>query len=438
MKKQKAKLAIDGGIPVRTNPLPEESPGIHFFGKEEQESVLDVLTNRSPFRFYGPNVMGKCEELEEAVCRKYNVNHAICVNSGTSAIYIGLAAMEVGPGDEVLLPGYLWTSCINAIVTLGAVPKLVDIDDTFTMCPKDLEQKIGSRSKAILYINMSGVPGRIDKIMEVAARHGLKVLEDNCQAFGGSFRGKATGTVGDIGVASFQINKIITAGEGGLIMVDDDHLFRRCFGIHDLGYARDNYGTLMDTSCEERYHMWGSGSRMSEIQGAVLLAQFGKIDSIIAGMRKAKYAIREGIKDINGLDMRTIIDEEGDTGSFLIAAFPSRETCQRFVEALRGEGIVSKGYAKPCVSFQEWGLHLYYNNKSLVNRKSLHPGGWPWTLSENSFAAGYTYGKGELPVCDDLFDRSMLLKISSVLSRTDIDDIISAFRKAAENLLEEL
>ena len=311
----------------------------------------------------------------------------------------------------------------------------MDIDDTFTMSPADLESKIGPHSKAVLYINMSGVPGRIDDIVKVARKNGLSVLEDNCQAFGGSFKGRATGTLADIGVVSFQLNKIITSGEGGLIMCHDDHLFNRCFGIHDLGYARDDYGILMDTSCDEKYHMWGTGSRMSELQGAVLLAQLGKIDDIISGMRRSKYRIREGIEDIDGLTLRTVIDPEGDTGSFIIVSVPNAEICGRFINGLRAEGIRSKGYAKPCISFREWGLHLYYNNKSLVNRKSLYSNGWPWTYPGNDFSKDYYYGRGALPVCDDFFDRSILYKVSSVLTEQDEDDIIAAFGKVAAALL---
>ncbi len=428
-------LAINGGNPVRTKPLPEESPGIHYIDDNEIEEVIDVLRNRSPFRFYGPNVKNKCQQLEDQVCEKLGVKHALCVNSGTSGLYIALSAMEIGPGDEVLLPGYLWTSCINAIITVGAIPRLVDIDDTFTMCPKDLSRKINKNSKAVLYINMSGVPGRIDEIRRVVKENGLKLLEDNCQAFGSTFKGEAAGVIGDIGVVSFQINKIITSGEGGLIVTNDDHLFNRCFGIHDLGYARDNYGILMDTSCDEKYHMWGSGSRMSELQGAVLLGQIGKVNKIISRMHYAKYRIRKDIESIEGLKLRTVIDPEGDTGAFMITTFPDKEICQAFVNAMRAEGIVSKGYAKPYISFMEWGLHLYYNNKSLVNKKSVHPKGWPWTLAENSFSKNYNYKKGELPVCDDMFDRSSLLKISPALNDEDIEDIIKAFKKVASVLL---
>ena len=425
-------LFLDGGKPVRETPLPEESPGIHFMNNDEIKAVTRVLSSRSPFRFYGPAVQDMCGQFEQAVCEKTGAKYAIAVNSGTEALAISLAAMEVGPGDEVLIPGYLWTSCINAVIRVGAIPLLVDIDDTFTMDPEDLKKKITRYSKAVLYINMSGCAGHIDQIAEICRENDLYLLEDNCQAMGGTFKGRHNGTLGDIATVSFQINKVITAGEGGLIMVrEDEHLFRRCFGIHDLGYARDDWGVLMDTSCDEQYHMWGAGARMSEIQGAVLCSQYRKINQIVSSLHRAKYRILDGLKEISGLRFRHVVDPEGDTGCFIIAIYPDEHTCRNMVEAVRGEGIVSKGYAKPLIRFQEWGLHLYYNNKSLVNRKSVHPGGWPWTLQENEFAKDYEYGRGILPVCDDLFDRAALYKVSPALTEQDIDDIIRAHKKAA-------
>jgi dTDP-4-amino-4,6-dideoxygalactose transaminase len=429
------RLAIEGGAPLRSRPLPAESPGIHWFDDDEIDNVLQVIRARSPFRFYGPDVQHMCDRLEARFRELYGVNHALAVSSGTEAIYISLAAMDIGPGDEVLLPGYLWTSCINAIVRLGAIPRLVDIDDSFDMSPEDMERKIGPHTKAVLYVHMSGCPGDVPTIVQIARRHNLMVLEDCAQANGATLHGKPIGTFGDIGILSFQLNKSITAGEGGMILCNDQHLFRRCFGIHDLGYARDNVGTLMDTSCEERYHLWGVGSRMSEISGAFLLAQAGKIDQINAAMRSAKWTIRRQLEDIKGLTFRRVMDPEGDTGAFMIYLFEDGELCQRFTDALRAEGIRGEGYAKPCISMREWGLHWYFNNKSLVNRRSLHSSGWPWTSSQNAFAANYTYGKGTLPVCDDYADRAGMLKVPSCLTEADILDIVAAYRKVASRLL---
>jgi 8-amino-3,8-dideoxy-alpha-D-manno-octulosonate transaminase len=433
--RQREPLALHGGPPIRREPLPLESPGIHYFDVDENSYVRAVLDSRSPFRYYGPDVQHMCDRLEQAFCEHCGVRYALGVSSGTAAIYISLAALGIGPGDEVLIPGYLWTSCISGVVRLGAMPRLVDIDDTYTMSPKDMEQKIGPRTKAILLVHMSGAPGDVLGVVDRARSHKLKVLEDCAQSNGASFRGKPVGSFGDIGVFSFQINKSVTAGEGGMIICDDEHLFRRCFGIHDLGYARNRSGVLMDTSCEERYHMWGCGARMSELTGALALAQYQKIDRINRCMRTSKWRIRRELETIPGLGFRRIIDSEGDSGAFLIVSFENRDLCSTFTEALVAEGIRGEGYGKPFIPMEEWGLHWYFNNKSLVHRRSLHESGWPWTLAQNSFAVDYSYDRGSLPVCDDLAGRSSLLKVASNLTETDIQDIVTAFRKVAHHLL---
>jgi dTDP-4-amino-4,6-dideoxygalactose transaminase len=432
---QSATLAIDGGTPVRNRPLPAESPGIHWFDEEEIELVAQVIQARSPFRFYGPDMQHMCDKLEAKFQELYGVNHALAVSSGTEAIYISLAAMDVGPGDEVLIPGYLWTSCINGIVRLGAIPRLVDIDNTFDMSPADMERKIGPHTKAVLYVHMSGAGGDVRAIVDIARRHNLLVLEDCAQANGATLHGQPIGTFGDIGILSFQLNKSITAGEGGMILCGDDHLYKRCFGIHDLGYARDNVGSLMDTSCEDRYHLWGAGARMSELAGGFLLAQSAKLQDINSAMRSAKWRIRRELEEIKGLELRRIVDPAGDTGAFMIYLLENGNRAQQFTDALRAEGIRGQGYAKPCISMREWGLHWYFNNKSLVNRRSLHSSGWPWTFPQNDFAAGYNYGKGALPVCDDYAERGAMLKVPSCLTDADVRDIVTAYKKVAKKLL---
>ena len=434
-RKVDAILAIEGGKPIRSRPLPEESPGIHYFGDKELEYVTRVVKARSPFRFYGPDVQHMCDRLEAKFREIYGVDYAIGVSSGTQAIYISLAALGVGPGDEVLIPGYLWPSCLNGVVRLGAIPRLVDIDETFTISPEDLQKKITPHSKAVILIHMSGVPGNIDSVMEIARANKLQVLEDCAQCNGSTFHGRPVGTFGNIGIFSFQINKSITAGEGGMIICNDEHLFNRCFGIHDLGYARNNTGILMDTSCEERYHLWGCGARMSELTGALALAQIEKLNQINSAMGGAKRRIRDEIETIPGIVLRKVPDLSGDTGAFIITVYKDSNTCRQFTEALKAEGMKGKGYAKPCITMNEWGLHWYFNNKSLINKKSLHENGWPWSLSANKFAAEYNYGRGTLPICDDLASRSGLFKIPSCLTDDDIEDIILAFKKVANHLL---
>jgi 8-amino-3,8-dideoxy-alpha-D-manno-octulosonate transaminase len=174
---------------------------------------------------------------------------------------------------------------------------------------------------------------------------------------------------------------------------------------------------------------------MSELTGAVALAQLEKLDQITSSMREAKWKIRRQLEKIDGLEFRRILDPDGDSGSFLITRYPDAQTCARFTEALRAEGIHGKGDINICLTLEEWGLHWFFNNLSLVNKRSISPSGWPWTLSENSFAREYSYERNTLPRCDDLAARSMLLMIPSGMNQEDIDDIVNAFKKVSKQLL---
>ncbi len=431
----RSKLAVEGGEPVRRKALPGEWPGTHYFDKKELEYVTRVIKARTPFRFYGPDLQHMCDKLEEAFARHKGTKYALGVSSGSEALYSALAAMGVGPGDEVLLQGYQWTSCINAIVRLGAIPRMVDIDETFTMDPADLKAKIGPHSKAVLFVHMSGAAGNIVPVVEMAHKQNLMVLEDCAQSNGAKLNGKPIGGFGDIAIFSLQINKNITAGEGGMITCSDDHLYKRCFAAHDLGYARNEKGRLMQTNPDPQYQFWGAGARMNELTGALALAQLEKIDKITAAMRTAKWKIRRQLETIQGLQFRKILDPEGDSGAFLIVIYPTPEICKKFVEALKAEGIRGQGDSSPNLTMEEWGLHWYFNNLSLVWKRSISPSGWPWTLAENAFARDYTYDRKTLPRCDDLAGRSGLFMVPSNLTDGDIEDIVTAFKKVAGHLL---
>lgn len=427
------KLAVNGGIPIRTEPLPWELPGSHWIGQEEMDLVGKVLTSRSPFRYYGPHLEHMVDTLEKEFAARLGRRFALGTASGTAALTCAFGALGVGPGDEVLLPGYLWVSCIGAIVRLGAIPRLVDIDDTFCMSPEDLQRKITPRSKAVLLIHMSGAPGDLDGILRVAHEANLPVVEDCAQANGASYHGKPIGSQGDLAIFSFQLNKNMTAGEGGIVVCNDEHLYKRCFAIHDMGYARNAEGRL--EPADERYQLWGIGARMSELAGAMALAQLRKIDAITGAMRASKYAIRREIEGIEGLQCRRILDPDGDSGPFLIVTLPSPEVCQAFATGLHAEGIHGPDGSFAFLSMENWGLHWHWNNTSLVNRGSQNVSGWPWTDPANAFAKDYDYRRGTLPNCDDLASRSLLLTIASCLTEEDELDIVNAFKKVANALL---
>ncbi len=427
------KLAIDGGVPVRTEPLPWELPGSHWIGQEELDNITQVIKGRSPFRYYGPQLGHMVDRLEDAFSKRIGRKYALGMGSGTGALLAAFGALGVGPGDEVLLPGYLWVSCISAIVRLGAIPRLVDIDDTFCMSPKDLQRKIGPHSKAVLFVHMSGAPGDLGALVKIARDAGLKIVEDCAQANGARYQGRPVGSFGDVAIFSFQLNKNMTSGEGGMLVCDDEHLYKRAFAIHDMGYARNDEGRL--DPADSNYQLWGIGCRMSELAGAMALAQLDKLDKITGAMRSAKWAIREQLATIPGLQFRRIADPEGDSGPFLICTLESPDLCKRFAEALHAEGIVGQTGSMACVPMESWGLHWHFNNQSLVQRRSQSVSGWPWSDPANAFAADYDYARGTLPACDDLASRSILLTIASCLTGKDVEDIVMAYRKVADALM---
>jgi 8-amino-3,8-dideoxy-alpha-D-manno-octulosonate transaminase len=340
-----------------------------------------------------------------------------------------MSALGIGPGDEVLLPGYLWVSCIAAIIRAGAIPRLVDVDDTFCMDPADLERKIGAHSRAVLLVHMSGAPGAVDKIAAICRARKLPLIEDCAQANGASFRGKPVGSFGDLAIFSFQLNKNITAGEGGLVVCDEETLYRRAWACHDLGYPRNSEGRLDPT--DPALQLWGQGSRCPELLAAVVYTQLKKLDMITGAMRKAKYSLRSKLEGIPGLAFRRILDPDGDSGPFLLMTWKDRETCLRVVGKTRAAGVRTGSLGINNVPMTEWGLHIYYNNLSLVEKRSLSTAGRPWTDPLNAFAANYEYKKGTLPVLDDLIERSSLLSIPPTLRPEAIDAIGAEFARAA-------
>jgi 8-amino-3,8-dideoxy-alpha-D-manno-octulosonate transaminase len=411
--------------------IPYEWPGSYFLGEEELAAVASVLKARSPFRFYGHALQGYADRLESAYCERLGRKHALAVNSGTSALSLAMSALGIGPGDEVLLPGYLWVSCLSAVVRAGAIPRLVDVDDTFCMDPADLERKIGTHSRAVLLTHMSGAPGAVDKIAAICRAHKLPLIEDCAQANGACFHGKPVGTFGDLAIFSFQLNKNITAGEGGLVVCDDETLYRRAWACHDLGYPRTAEGRLDPT--DPALQLWGQGARYPELLAAVVYTQLKKLDAITAAMRKAKYALRSKLKGISGLAFRRILDPAGDTGPFLLMIWKDRDTCLRIVEKTRAAGVQTGSLGLNNIPMTDWGLHIYYNNVSLVEKRSLSAAGRPWTDPLNAFAANYVYKKGTLPVLDGLIERTSLLSIPPTLSEEAIDIIGTEFGRAAHS-----
>jgi len=425
-------LAIEGGTPVRTEPLPLEFPGVHYMGEEEIEAATRLLKARSPFRYYGINLQGEAAAFETEFARYLGVNYAVAVSSGTGALHVAMAALGVGPGQEIILPAYLWVSVVAAVVNLGAIPVLADIDDTFCLDPAAVERCITAKTRGIVMVHMSGAPGNVQAVRRIADARGLFLLEDCAQCAGGSVDGRKVGSFGKLGIFSFQMNKNMTAGEGGCVVTNDRELYRKAFAYHDLGYPRDELGRLVFDEPQMRF--WGKGYRLDELRAALLRVQLKKLPTTIAAMRRSKYRIRQAIEQFPQVRLRRIQDPAGDTGCFLITTYPDPEVAKKVNEALRAEGIVTYPQGVSNVLMTGWGLHIYYNNASLVARAGVDGRGFPWTLAENAGLAR-DYGKGACPVADSLFERSILIAIPSCLTQRDEDDIIRAFQKVLRALL---
>lgn len=418
--------AVDGGVPVRTKPLPLEFPGMHFLDDEEIEAAVRVLKSRSPFRYYGIELRGEVDAFENEFAEFIGVKHALAVSSGSGALQTALSALGVGPGQEVIVPAYMWVAVIASVVNLGAIPVLADIDDSFTLDPSKVEQYITPRTTGIIVVHMSGAPANAPVLLQIARKHKLFLLEDCAQCAGGSIGGKNVGSFGDMGIFSFQMNKNMSSGEGGCVVTNDTRLYQRAVAAHDNGYARDDSGRAIYDNLD--LCLWGRGCRLDEMRGAILRVQLKKLPKIIAHMRQSKYRIRHALAALPQVRLRRIIDQDGDTGPFLILTLQSAEEAKRISHALRAEGIATSPQGVNNVVMTDWGLHIYSNVVSLLNKTSIDGKGFPWSLAENRDSKPQ-YAKGTCPVADSLFERSILLAIPSCLTELDENDIIHAFRK---------
>jgi len=265
-------LAIQGGTPAKKRPDPPMFPGAMLIDEEEEQSVLQVLRSKRLFRYYGPQPgPSKVEELEDAFANCMGTQYALAVSSGTAALICGLQGIGVGPGDEVIVPAYAWIASAASVLAAGAVPVVAEVDQSLTLDPADVERKITPHTKAIMAVHMRGAPCRMDELLTIAQNHGLKVIEDTAQSNGGSYKGQRLGSIGDVGCFSLQFRKIITSGEGGMVITDDEQSWKRAFMFHDvIGGLRRNL------SVDEI--LWGINFRMPELLAAVAVVQLGRLE----------------------------------------------------------------------------------------------------------------------------------------------------------------
>jgi 8-amino-3,8-dideoxy-alpha-D-manno-octulosonate transaminase len=410
-------LAVEGGKPVRSQPLRSTYYGPESYDDQELAELRDVLGKRQPFRWYGPGKQPPMKVLtfEKELAARMHVKYALAVTSGTAGLTTALAALGVGPGGEVILPAWSWYACFNSIVMNGALPVFAESDTSFNLDPADLESKITPQTKAIMVVHTLGNPADMDAILAIARRHRVKVLEDCAQSLGGSYHGQPLGSIGDIGIYSFQIAKTISSGEGGAVVTNDPLLFERATRYHDLGLLRPPHQALLGHA--ELPGMIGNQYRMSEFTGAVLLAQLRKLDTILAALRGHARRVYEAIADLSDLELRHRADPAGDTGSTLWLGFPSQAVRDRFRTAMGAENVpAGTPLEVALVPLQPCAEH----------KLTAHPN-WPSFTSERG--RSIRYGSECCPRTIAIHRRFAGITLDPRYSRGDANDIVTAIRK---------
>lgn len=408
------KLAIDGGTPVRQAQLHYSFYGPQFYDDVEKRELLEVVDSRRPFR-WSVGEGSKALQFEKAYAAHIGAKHALGVTSGTTALFTAMAALEIGPGDEVILPAWTWYADYDAIVLAGALPVFAEIDESFNIDPADIEDKITPQTKAIIAVHLQGTPADMAPILDIARRHNLYVLEDCAQCLGGKYHGQYVGTMGDFAINSFQESKTITSGDGGAVVTNDDELFERAVRFHDVGTLRAPYRELLKGGLLAAFA--SCNFRMNEFTGAVLKAQLQKLETICQRLRRNTRIVREGIADVPGLKLRKTPDAEGDIGVAVYVDMGDNSHRDRFLRALRAEGIAAAGPS---------GSVILPTDARIANKVTVHPE-WPSFQSERGRLI--QYGSACCPRTSDIIHRFGGVIMDPNFSDDDLQDIIRAIRK---------
>ena len=410
-------LAISGGTPVRNKPLKASFWGPQYFDEKEEQQLKDVLRTRRPFRWYGPGnePPSKVATLETEFAARMQTRYSLAVTSGTAALQCAMAALEIGPGDEVILPAWTWHSCYNVIVLAGALPVFAEIDESFNIDPSDIESKITSQTKAILAAHLQGNPADMDRILAVARKHKIRVIEDCAQSVGASYKGEPVGSMGDVNIHSLQINKTITGGEGGAVTTNDSILFERASRFHDLGGLRPLHEKVAGGHRVDQFP--GANFRMSEFTGGVLLAQLRKLDSIVRDVRTNARRVYAGIQDLPGLQGRRRPDPDGELGSGIFIGFKTKELRDRYMAAMKAENVP----ASP-----PGGSILLPTQAHIQSKRTLHPA---WPSFNSSRGRSIQYGAGCCPRTIDILNHFAGVSMDPKYTARETGDIVSAIRK---------
>ena len=396
-------------------------PGFELFGDLERKELQDVLDNGVLMR-YGFDGMRnghwKAKELEAELASRFNVQHAQLTSSGTTALNVALAVLGVGAGDEVIMPSFTFVASFESIMAAGAVPVMVEIDDTLTLDPKAVEAAITPKTKVIMPVHMCGSMADLDALKAICEKHDLFLLEDACQAFGGSYKGKMLGSIGDIGTFSFDFVKTITCGEGGAIITDNSDYAQ--WADHYSDHGHDHVGN--DRGAESHPFI-GYNFRISELHAAVGLGQIKRMDEFIALQRRNHKILADAINEIDAVTLRRIPDPSGDSCGFLSFFMPTAELSAKVGKAFAEHGIDAYW------NYYDNNWHYIRKWDHLKEAKSLFP------LSEDVKNGLRIIAEKEFPQSDDLISRNISCLIKLSWTEEQVRERAAAMVKAINSVL---
>lgn len=400
-------------------------PGYEWMGELEKEQVNEVMETGILFRYEFDNErkgLYKVKEFEEKFAQYCGSVYAHAVTSGTAALRVALAALGVGPGDEVITQGFTFIATFEAILEAGAIPVPGEIDETLNLDPEDFEKKITERTKAVIPVHMLGSPAKIEEIIRIAGKNGIRILEDTAQALGAGVGGKKTGSWGDMGTFSFDFYKTITTGEGGMVITNDRELYQRASEYADHGHDHNpNVGRAM-----EGRNFLGYNYRMNELQGAIGIAQLSKIEDMLDRQRRNQLLIREALDSIDGVKLRELPENGKDSHTHVCFFLPDKERAISFQGKMAERKI-------PSVYFRNNLWHFWPNWEHMVNRKTIWPGDYPFV--KPFYQGDMEYHADMLPKSMAIMDRLVVIPISLQMVEENTQKIAMELQSIAEETL---
>ena len=344
-------------------------PGYELWSDKERKEVNDVLETGILMRygFDGPRKgIWKAKELEEAICKTFGSKYAQLTSSGTSALTTAMSALGIGYGDEVITPSFTFVASFEAVLSVGAVPVLVDVDDTLTLNPDAVRKAITPKTKAVMPVHMCGSMADMDALIAICKEHNLILLEDACQSIGATYKGKPLGTIGDAGTFSFDFVKTMTCAEGGVVMTNNEDILIKSDGYTDHGHDHKGVDRGADL-----HPFIGYNYRISELHAAVGLAQIKRLPEFLAQQKKNHAQLKSILEEVPEISFRRLPDPAGDSCSFVSWFLPTPEITKAVVAELKAQGALAG-------SFYWFDNNWHYirkwdHLKNSVTLNALHP-----------------------------------------------------------------